>query len=560
MEFLAHPVVATVIFLGILIFVHEAGHFLVGKFSGVAVEIFSIGFGPVLLSFKKGETVYRLSAIPLGGFVKFFGMVRSEPVPEHVKGREFYNASISARLATVAAGPIANFLLAMVAFTMIGFHGVELPKAVVGEIMPNSPAEKAGLKYGDVFLQLNSSEIKHWQDLREVISENPNIPMMAKVQRLDGTIAKLTLEPESNYNADLGKQQGRVGISPNFVSPVITVIKQTGADLGFVTGQRVVSVEVDGIVHGINHYRDIALALDKAKPGSKRELVFKVNQPGLAESSGPDDKSTITKSILVASPDSANSGQAIVTWLGLTDSQTTIKSLRKDDSGFDIGDKIITWNGTPVNSIFDLNEVVVNNENPTAKIEVVRGFETVLIEPKLEAHDMQKLEGKVTIYSVPGDFLATLEQGETVLEKYSNPLKAMAYGAEQTWKQTMMIGGAVVGLFTGSMPLKALGGPIAIAKVASDSVKLGWLPFLTLLALISINLGLFNLIPIPVLDGGQMLMIGAEGLMRKPLPEAAIEGYQKVGFVMILALIAMATYNDVGRFWASMVSGLGSSF
>ena len=131
---------------------------------------------------------------------------------------------------------------------------------------------------------------------------------------------------------------------------------------------------------------------------------------------------------------------------------------------------------------------------------------------------------------------------------------------KETVRQTGVIAAAVYGLFTGDMPLKALGGPISIAKVASDSVKMGWMTFASALALISVNLGLLNLFPIPVLDGGQLVLLAPEGIRRRPLSVLAIENFQKIGFVMVLALIAMATYNDLSRFWTSMLEGVAGFF
>jgi len=143
-----------------------------------------------------------------------------------------------------------------------------------------------------------------------------------------------------------------------------------------------------------------------------------------------------------------------------------------------------------------------------------------------------------------------------VIEKYSNPLSALRYGFEETGRQMVMITGALFHLVSGEIPVKALGGPIMIAKVAGDSAKLGWQAFLTSLAMISVNLGLVNLFPIPVLDGGQMILFSVEGILRRPLSERAMEAFHKLGFICVMALVLLATYNDLSRFWKSMLTSI----
>ncbi len=153
-----------------------------------------------------------------------------------------------------------------------------------------------------------------------------------------------------------------------------------------------------------------------------------------------------------------------------------------------------------------------------------------------------------------------MESPDLVEERYTNPVRALWYGLEETGATTVAIAKGIGALFTGELPLAAISGPIGIAKVASDSVRLGWQFFFNSLAVISINLALINLIPIPVLDGGQMVLIGAEAGLRRRVSEVAIENYQKLGFMMVLALVVIATYNDLGRFWASMLKGVSSMF
>ena len=157
-------------------------------------------------------------------------------------------------------------------------------------------------------------------------------------------------------------------------------------------------------------------------------------------------------------------------------------------------------------------------------------------------------------------FLGQSEEPPSVIEKYDGLFAALGYGVRETADQSAQLLDNIGSLMVGDIPLKALGGPMLIAKVAGESARRGWQTFLGSMALISINLGLLNLFPIPVLDGGQLLLMGAEAVRRRPLRESAVENFQKVGFALILALVVLATYNDLSRFWKSMLESVVGIF
>lgn len=557
-EVLSHPVFATIIFIGILVAVHEAGHFMVGKLCGIGVEIFSIGFGPAIVKFKRKETSYQISLIPLGGFVKFYGSTPQEPVPSEMVGREFFRASIAARLATIAAGPIANFLLAVLVFTVVAFHGVKHPPAVVGELLPNSPAHRSALKFNDVITEINGLAVKNWRDLQRIISDHPGIPLQMKVRRGD-TSVDVTITPDAIMDNEIAKSKGRIGISPNFVPSVVTILNPESllAQSGMSTGTRITGLRWDdGTMIPIKYWRQLQELLSHSMGSQAKTVTFEGHMTPsseIDETKAAEEFPTFLYSIQLDRLDNLSPQT-----LGISDAQLTIGEFLEPVEQLKVGDRLLAWNETPLTSAFTLGEILGDYRQATAKIRVLRRGTVQDLTIQLKPRDVQKVEGRVTLYTLPVRFWGSLEQAEYVEEVYKNPFAALAYGIEETYIMSKNIAGGVLALFTGDMPLQALGGPIAIAKVASDSVKLGLLPFLQLLALISINLGLLNLIPIPVLDGGQLLLVGAEGLSRKPIPEPIVEGYQKVGFVMVLALIAMATYNDLGRFWASMFKGSGA--
>lgn len=568
MELLSHPVVSVVILLGVLVFVHEAGHFLVGKAFGIAVESFSIGFGPQLISLRRKETVYRIGILPLGGYVKFYGSTRSEPVPEHIKGREFYKASLIGRIATVSAGPLANFILAIGIFTGLVMYGIQSPPAVVGQVMAGSPAENAGLEFGDRVTRIDGEEIRSWKDLSRAIESLPGESIAIEVDR-NGVQVPLTIVPDTVDDSELGKQKGRIGISPLMVPNTITITDLDGpaGAAGWVTGMRVISAQLDRSEPvEIRYWPELSKIIDKAKiDPSIQTLILKAVKDEKKIGEGEKKKgASVSEPLVLSIPVDKLRGVGMEAALGFTDSQLTIEALTDKAKGlsFDLkpGDHIESWNGKEFSQLVELGQVLADYAKATASVSIIRDGLPVQKELALAPVELQKAEGKVTRYSLPVSFLGALEKPELVTEQYSNPFKALVYGFNETSYAIEMIAVSVAGLFTGQMPLNALGGPIAIAKVASDSAKLGLQTFLFSMAWLSVNLGLLNLFPIPVLDGGQLVLLFAEGVKRRPISEVVVENYQKIGFVMVLALIIMATYNDLGRFWANMVKSMEAMF
>ncbi len=189
---------STVIVLGILIFVHELGHFLVAKRSGVTVLRFSLGFGPKIFSITRGETEYRLSLIPLGGYVKMLGEDSEEELPQHLRAGAFSAQSVMKRLAIVLAGPLSNFILAIFIFTLLfAFSGSPEPTSDIGSVNAGSPAEQAGLQAGDRVLSINDTPIHTWMDIPETIEKLGANPLHLRVKRADSEFS-VTVTPNIN--------------------------------------------------------------------------------------------------------------------------------------------------------------------------------------------------------------------------------------------------------------------------------------------------------------------------------------------------------------------------
>ena len=195
----------------------------------------------------------------------------------------------------------------------------------------------------------------------------------------------------------------------------------------------------------------------------------------------------------------------------------------------------------------------MENQRKNVVIQVERAGSPLSISLTMQEVEVQRPTGKATLYVFPFAFLGSLIPATPVLTQYTNPLLALQHGVMETWNLSRTMVEALGGLLVGAVPMQSLGGPIMIAKIAGYSMKAGWETFVQVLAMISINLGILNLFPIPVLDGGRLLLLGVESIRRRSLSEESVERFQKLGFMMVLLLTFLATYNDLSRFWVSIV-------
>ena len=352
---MAGSIVIAIIILGLLIFVHELGHFMVAKWSGVMVQRFSLGFGPRVLAFRRGETEYAISAVPLGGYVKMLGEDPDEDVPSGEAARAFASQPLHRRTAIVVAGPLMNLLTAFVAFTVVfAAFGAGSPAAGprIGGVMPGMPAATAGLQAGDTVLAIEGTPLETWEELSERVRASEGRPLTMQVRRADGEVDVVVTPEERPERSPFGEEIGKAYL------------------IGI---ERAVDIESVSIV------------------------------------------------------------------------------------------------------------------------------------------------------------------------------QAVGLGAYQTYFWTKMTLLSIVKIFQGVVSARDLGGPILIVQAAGQQAELGLEYLLRFLGLISVNLGVLNLLPIPVLDGGHLLFFGAEALRGRPLAIRHREMAQQVGLMLLLALMVFVFYNDIAR-------------
>ena len=418
--------------LGVLIFVHEFGHFLVARWHGVRVLTFSLGFGPKLLKFRRGDTEYCVSAVPLGGYVKLAG----ETVQDDRQGApdEFLSKSKWVRFQVYLAGPVMNLLLAVIVLALVLSRGADMPlystsQPFIGSVKPDSVAAKAGIQPGDRIVSVDGRMLTTWDELSLAVLPRAGRELALVIDR-GGAQHELKIVPaaESKY------EYGSLGVGPVLRPQLSEVLPGTPADrAGFQRGD--VLLVVDGQT-GLDRLQ-IIKAIESHGPSP---MVFTIERAGQS------------RDITVLPEGAAGSSK--------------------------VGMRIYP-------------------------------YETRQVDP-------------------------------TIFQAFRLSLK-------QNWESTVMIGQTVAGLFKREVPMRQLMGPVAIAELSGSAAQMGWISVFELMAMLSLNLGLLNLLPVPVLDGGQIAILAVEGLFRRDMSLKVKERILLAGAALIVLLMVTVIYNDIAR-------------
>jgi regulator of sigma E protease len=415
------------IVIGILVFVHEFGHFIMAKRAGVRVEKFSLGMGPKLFGFKKGDTEYIISALPLGGYVKMAG----ENPDEEPTGAadEFQSKTVWQRMKIAATGPLTNILLAFLIMPIVFMIGTysEGP-AKVGYVEPGSPAERAGFQMGDVIERINGRHISDWTKALSLIAVNPDTDVTVQVDR-QGKQETLTLRPVT-------ATQLKIGIS--------------------------------GLMP------DMPAEIGKLKPG------YPAEKAGLA-----------------------------------------------------VNDKILTVDGKTIYHWNQFSELVRDSKGKKLTIIIERGG--------------KRIAKEITPILDSGRYLIGVEPVFRLVFKKYGFLESVQLGFDKTIESIDLTFLTLKKLVTFGLSIKTLGGPVMIAQMSGQAAAAGLSSFISLLAIISISLGILNLLPIPILDGGLILFLVIEAIRKKPVSRKVMEVSQSIGAAVLITLIAVVSYNDVMR-------------
>ena len=468
-------ILAFIVTIGLLVTIHEYGHFLVARLCGVKVLRFSIGFGKPLLTrkFGKDQTEFVLAAIPLGGFVKMLDEreLKAEQesqfkVPSKSQqttqliyseadlNRAFNRQSVFKRIAIVLAGPVANLLLAILLYWLLFMQGITGLRPIIGVVEDNSLASAASLKSGEVIQKINGEIVKSWQDARWILLENSLDNKAVEIEALsdDNEIHLHTLRfdgVDSNPEIDVLKKIGISMVVPKLPAIIGAILPNSAAEKADFMINDIV-LRVDGV-----NMQSWEAVVDAIKASPNKQMQFKVSRDG----------------------------------------------------------NIITIKATP--------ESIKENGQ-----EIGRLGASVAINKKL----IDKL----------------------LIELSYSPFESGMLAIEKTWDTALFSLKMLGKMITGELSIKGISGPVTIATFAGESANMGLKTFLGFLALVSISIGVLNLLPIPVLDGGHLMYYIVEIIKGSPVSESTIIIGQKIGFILLGMMMTIALFNDFNRLFTSI--------
>ena len=536
-----------ILFLGGLIFFHELGHFLAARAVGVTVLRFSIGFGPKILGFKHHGTEYWLSAVPLGGYVKFLGD-DPENLPsgfEAAKG--FLTTAIWRRVVIVLAGPMFNLVLPLLVFLPTFLAKSELPPSVLGTVARGGPAWVAGLRGGDRVVEMDGQPVSYFWELQAIIGAHPAQPVAVTVDR-HGERKQLTVTPAAVPDPILKEvgftsESGQIEVTLEATRPVVMVVGGGPAAAA-----------------GMKDF-DAVLAVDGREPASFEEVrdalaaastraVRVVVAPTSLESAEPGP----SREVVIGPLADAGIGA------GVTDGATVVSELESDSpadrAGLKVGDRIVQVDGRDVAGWLFMVQDLEREPEAAHAVRVERAGGTVdltlsLVNPRWApgaavpkyAFGAASRRAVVTPDSIPNDARLRF---------------ALDRSLARTKKVFIVTVGGLAGLVTGHVSVKEMGGPIMIYHIASTAGQRGWADFFDALAWLSMSLGVLNLLPVPVLDGGHLVLFGIEAVRRKPVGLRGRQIATYFGLALLLMLMAIVFVNDIDRMWGPL-SNMGSS-
>ncbi|MBN2530608.1 MAG: site-2 protease family protein [Deltaproteobacteria bacterium] len=564
------------ILVGILIFIHEGGHFIFAKLFGVRVHVFSLGMGPRLLGFKKGDTDYRISAVPIGGYVRMLG---EDPGEETNAGE--MNSSIQGiapwkKIIIYAAGPAMNLIFPLFLYFFLALGQDVLPPAEIGVVIENSPAEKAGLQSGDKVMAINGSPVFSFNHMVELIQARPNQRIQLTIDRA-GKYETVPITPEAKIGPkysipflrhieDTKGQIGIIGVYPNSTVSVQPDIPGAPAELK--TFDRILSING----RKVERLNDIAQVFKETKgqtvtikflrakdelptilfPNAKESATIDLaKQPSVFESKPRQTKFTVPARFEQLGDIGINSAESFV--LNVT------KGGPAERIGLQRGDELVAVDGKKKNTwdimstLFAINQQGTDTE--THELTWRRDGRLYTAEYKADfvAAGTKKDLGVEDDLIEPGFHVRPFSQEWFGITPEPLPnLHAVEYGLYMAVSQTLFWSEVIIDVLksvaTGNISPKAFSGPIGIGHAAAQVGQEGPSAFFGFMGFVSLNLGLMNLLlPIPILDGGRLLLIVTEVVMRRRLSSKTQERMMVTGAIMTIMLMVWAVIMDIAR-------------
>ncbi|RKU18829.1 RIP metalloprotease RseP [Candidatus Poribacteria bacterium] len=537
-------VLIAIIPLGFLIFIHELGHFLAAKRAGIKVNTFSIGFGPRIVGFKRGETEYKLSWLPFGGYVQMEG---EDPSEQTGAEGEFASASLGSRAFVVIAGPTVNLLFGILAFWFIFTVGIDAGSArlmsqftgksigekqesiQIGMIADDGPADVAGVMPGDTIVSVNSERITNWAVFHQEIFINPGKELELVVER-DGNQKTLTATPRAVHDLGPRGESGKLDVLKQD-DVIVSQIEEgsLAAQAGLKVGDQIDTINGHKI-YNVPHFGTGIWDPKSEWLGTKyQELYNNIDQ----------NKDSLELGILRGSE--TYTLQLPVRWQMKANVQ---KDSPAQKAGIETDDIITTFNGKVVDSksLYDKLKAAEGNSVVLGLISTGGVEKTVTF----SLTETSKNDAGGTIYGLTWDAHVSgmeLRAPEIPMLKY-NVFEAFAKGIETTWFTCTYIARILKKLLRREVKLNHLSGPIGIVHITSESAKGGLTSVLFFIGFISINLAIVNLLPIPLADGGHLLFFAIEKIRGRPVPRKVQEIIQQVSFFLLIAFFLYITWFD----------------
>ncbi len=548
-------IVLFILLIGGLIFFHELGHFIVARLCRVRVLQFSIGFGPQLYSFTRNDTEYRIGAFPLGGYVRMLGMDPSDEMEGEDCEDSFQNKSLWKRIAIVFAGPAFNLILPFIVFFGLFLTASEIQPAIVGSVEPDGVAARAGLVSGDRITNIDGEKVEGWWDLLRVVSASADKEITLTVERDGDVLEPLSMTPVNvnvavDSRLDVSDDVGRIQVSLQYIRPDVIVERDGLAwQAGLRSWDRILAVNGQSV----ERWAGVSRAFITANGPI---TVSYVRGHDLAEefkgTGGLVLATTSPAQTLTIVPDGE-------TPIGVRSAEWAVYDVEADSpahkAGLQRGDEILglLQPETGVLKQFSMWGLLIRDmadrKEETHSLRVQRGDEirtvSIRLDERIEITEFNT-EQPVIVFG------ASNRSGHGAPEREVNQAR-FAYAAWRTWTETTnllaLTTAGLGGLFTGKVQLKEMGGPIFMYQLAAKTSERGVSYFFQIMAMLSISLGLINLLPIPLLDGGHLLFFLIEAIKRQPVSLRTRQIASYLGFSAIILLMVLVFKNDLERLW-----------
>jgi regulator of sigma E protease len=572
-----------VLFVSILIFIHEFGHFAFAKLFGVKVLTFSIGFGPKLLKVRGKETEYCIGLLPFGGFVKMLEEGKSDtPILPEDRLRTFESQALWKRVVIVLAGPAMNLVFPIALYTSVYLDDREFLPPTVGAVFPGKPAE-GKLFPGDTILSVDGEAVSSFPEVQKAFAKKAGVAMRVQVDR-DGKQVEAQLTPADEVEVvepselELFEHVGRIGISPTFAAPVIGISRTDSPAwrAGLRTFDRITAVNG----RKVDTFVDLLRVLSQNR-GDNVVLTYVRPQPVPKALGGLCDIAVLDTGIATLAPrprgegasshegDPASRAADVLDRTGIESAEMYVAFVPEGSSewkmGLRAGDRITHLDGVPQkmwkvdrrggHALDDTSMVglLLRRPNVVHELRWTRDGETMIGTFQLR---QERWDDELGQHYERYVFRTTHWSPRAPNKLVPNPhpvFYAVKRGFEETKNAIKFITVGFVRILQGRVSIAAVSGPITLYDVAGDAGSKGATYFVWAMAVTSVNLGLINLLPVPVLDGGHLLLFLVEWARRKPVSVRAREVSSLVGMSVLVLLMLVAFKNDVSRKWDVIV-------